>query len=93
MGQENRLFKSEEKKTREEICSFLRLIAEKIESGNLSLKKGQSELLLDFPDYMTLEIQVEDELKGLSTQRSLEIELKWSDQDEDEQNTGALEIG
>lgn len=76
MGVEKVLFKSEEKKSSSEIAAALRRIADKVESGGLTLKQGQDTVQLDFPDTMTLEIKVEEE-SGRQTKRSLEIELEW----------------
>jgi amphi-Trp domain-containing protein len=91
MGKETRLFKSEENMNRTEVSGFLHQIAEKIASGELVLRQGQEELALQFPMNLILEVQVEDEdkkTKGL--QHSLEIEIKWFDND---QQNGPLEIG
>ena len=93
MGKETKLFKSEERKSRPEVCAFLRQIADKIESGQLSLRQGSNEIRLQFPSSLILEIQVEDEdkrRKGI--QHSLEIEIKWFDGD-DRGAGGVLEIG
>ena len=76
MGIEKVLFKSEEKKSAGEIAAALRRIADKVESGGLTLKQGQDTVQLDFPETMTLEIKVEEE-SGRQTKRSLEIELEW----------------
>ncbi|MFW5792057.1 MAG: amphi-Trp domain-containing protein [Desulfohalobiaceae bacterium] len=76
MGIEKVLFKSEEKKSSSEIAADLRLIADKVESGGLTLKQGQETVQLDLPDTMTLEIKAEEE-SGRQTKRSLEIELEW----------------
>ena len=76
MGRETVLFKSEEKKTKQEIAGTLRLLADKVEHGNISLSSEAGSVILEFPDNMTLEIKVEEETKH-KTKRSLEIELEW----------------
>jgi amphi-Trp domain-containing protein len=91
MGKETRLFKSEERKSRSEVSTFLSLIAEKLESGNVVLRRGQEELVLEIPQNLILEVQVEDEDKKMKgVQHSLEIEIKWYDSDE---VAGPLELG
>ncbi len=78
MGREKVLFKSEEKKSRVEIVSILRSVADRIEQGTMTLRQGEREVVLDFPQHMTLELKVEDEKKKRKgTKRQLEIELEW----------------
>lgn len=91
MGKETRLFKSEERKTRTEVSAFLHQVAEKIENGEVVLRQGQEELALQFPMNLILEVQVEDEdKKNKGIQHSLEIEIKWFDNDA---KGGPLELG
>ncbi len=78
MGREKILFKSEEKKSRVEIVSLLRSVADRIEQGHMTLRQGEKEVVLDFPQHMTLELKVEDEQKKRKgIKRQIEIELEW----------------
>lgn len=91
MGKETRLFKSEEPKSRSEVSAFLQQLATKIDQGQIVLRQGQQEITLDMPHNLTLEIQVEDEdKKRKGIQHSLEIEIKWFD---DDGSGGPLELG
>ncbi|MBS1250017.1 MAG: hypothetical protein MAG431_01606 [Chloroflexi bacterium] len=91
MGQEIRLFKSEERKSRAEVSEFLRQIAGKLAEGTIILRQGQEELVLEIPTNLVLEVQVEDEEKGSKgIQHSLELEIKWYDNGD---QGGALELG
>lgn len=91
MGKETRLFKSEERKSREEVVEFLRQIADKLASGKVVLRQGNEELALEIPASLILEVQVEDEDKGSKgLQHSLEIEIKWFDGEGDR---GPLQLG
>jgi amphi-Trp domain-containing protein len=91
MGKEIRLFKSQEKKSRDEVAGFLTQLADKITAGQVVLKKGQEELALEIPYNLVLEIQVEDEdKKAKGVQHSLELEIKWFD---DDSVSGPLELG
>jgi amphi-Trp domain-containing protein len=90
MGKEIRLFKSEERKNRTELSSFLQQLAEKIAEGQVVLRRGEEELTLQLPQNLILEIQVEDEEKGTKgIQHSLEVEIKWFDNEQE----GPLELG
>lgn len=91
MGKETRLFKSEERKSRSEVSDFLHQLANKILEGQVVLRQGQEEITLQLPRGLILEVQVEDEDKGSKgVQHSLEVELKWFDDDE---QGGPLELG
>ena len=82
MGKETRLFKSEERHSRANVSAFLRQLADKVETGQVVLTAGQETITLDIPANLILEIQVEDEDKrSKGIQHSLEIELKWFDND------------
>jgi amphi-Trp domain-containing protein len=76
MGIETVLFKSKENKSAKEIADVLRQIADKIESGSLTLMQSGNETILDFPQSMILEMKVEEE-KGRKLKKSFEIELEW----------------
>jgi amphi-Trp domain-containing protein len=77
MGIETVLFKSEEKKSAIEIADILRQIADKIESGSMTLMQSGNETILDFPQNMILEMKVEEE-QGRKLKKSFEIELEWT---------------
>ena len=90
MGVETRLFKSEERRSRQEVAAFLHALADKIDAGEVILGQGRNEVTLALPPQLILEVQVEDEEKGVKgTQHSLEVELKWSD---DMAESGPLEL-
>lgn len=65
MGKETRLFKSEERKTRADVSTFLHQLAGKISDGNVVLSQGAKEIVLQIPQNVVLEVQVEDEEKKL----------------------------
>ncbi len=83
MGKETRLFKSQERLSRDEVSAFLHQLADKIGQGQVILRRGKDEISLALPSSLVLEIQVEDEdKKRKGIQHSLEVEIKWFDGDE-----------
>ena len=91
MGKETRLFKSEERKKRGEVVEFLHQIAERIANGEVVFRQGTEELVLQIPENLILEVQIEDEdKKSKGIQHSLEIEIKWFDNDA---QSSTLELG
>lgn len=90
MGRETRLFKSQEPKNRTEVSNFLHQLADKISNGKVILSQGSEDFTLEIPENMILEVQVEDEEKGVKgIQHSLEVEIKWFD---NEDQNGALSL-
>jgi amphi-Trp domain-containing protein len=91
MGKEIKLFKSEERMSRDAVGAFLHQLADKLLGGEVVLRRGTEELTLAIPHNLILEVQVEDEdKKTKGTQHSLEVEIKWYDKD---MGGGPLELG
>jgi amphi-Trp domain-containing protein len=91
MGKETRLFKSEERMSRVNASAFLAELSEKLATGKVILRQGSDELVLNLPQSVIFEVQVEDEDKGgKGIQHSLEVEIKWFD---DEQGGEPVQLG
>lgn len=82
MGQEKVLLKSEERKSLAEAASFLRQLADKVESGQVSLVQADNELSFNLPGMVTLELKVEEEDKRGRTKFGIEVEIEWYEGDE-----------
>ncbi|MCG8617442.1 MAG: amphi-Trp domain-containing protein [Desulfobacterales bacterium] len=78
MGIETVLFKSKEKKSAADVAQTLRLIADKIDSGAMTLQQGETQVDLEFPGTMKLEMKVEEEQGRNRLKKSFEIELEWT---------------
>jgi len=89
------LFKSESKQSREEIASYLRKVADNLDSGNaISLKAGSESVTLNPSARPTFEVKAEREgPAGNLTERNIEFELEWDEGDGEEgARSGQLEI-
>jgi amphi-Trp domain-containing protein len=89
------LFKSESDQSREEIASYLRKVADNLDSGNaISLKAGSESVTLNPPAQPTFEVKAEREgPSGNMTELSVEFELEWDENSSGESNgSGQLEI-
>ena len=71
------LFKSEEPKNLKEAADILRQIADKVETGNVVLKKGNQEVNILIPPKVVVEIEAEEKFKKGQIKKSLEIEIEW----------------
>jgi len=89
------LFKSESAQSRDEIASYLRSVAEKLEQGDsITLKTGAESVTMDPPERPTFEVKAEREGSADgSGELSIEFELEWDENSESaEGGTGNLEI-
>jgi amphi-Trp domain-containing protein len=89
------LFETERRMTRNDVASYLRTVAEKLESGgDITLSAGDQSVTLAPPARPTFEVKAERETPsgGGSGELSIEFELEW-DEDGDGRDTDAsLEI-
>jgi amphi-Trp domain-containing protein len=75
---ENVIMKSEDKRSRSEVVSFLKEIAAKIDTGVVNLVQGDASVELAIPENLTLELKVEEKIKqNKPVKMQLEIELEW----------------
>ncbi|WP_323174712.1 amphi-Trp domain-containing protein [Natrialba sp. PRR66] len=89
------LFKSESAQSRNEIASYLRSVAEKLEQGGpITLKTGAESVTMDPPERPTFEVKAEREGPADGPgELSIEFELEWDENSESaEGGTGNLEI-
>ena len=88
------LFKSESDQSREEIASYLRKVADNLDSGDaITLKAGSESVTLNPPARPTFEVKAEREgPAGNMTERSVEFELEWDENNGEEGGNGPLEI-
>lgn len=75
------LFKSESDQTREEIASYLRSVADKLEQGTaITLKSGSNSVTMEPPSRPTFEVKAEREGPTDSPgELSIEFELEWDE--------------
>lgn len=82
MAKKTVLFKSKERGHRAEVAAFLHQFAEKIEAGQVLIRRGAEELTLEVPTSLILKIDVDQkETKSKGLRHSLEIELEWFEND------------
>lgn len=77
MGKEQVLFKSEEKMSSSEAADLLRTIADKIDSGQVILARGNKETTLKIPPRVEVELKAEKETGKKKTTKKLEVEIEW----------------
>lgn len=64
-------------KSSKEIADFLRSVADKIDSGSMTLSRGRTSLNLEFPDRMGFRFKIKDDISRSGTQRKVQIGFRW----------------
>jgi len=77
MGKESVLFKNEEKMSTKKSAELLRVLADKIESGKVTLTQGKQEVTLKIPKMVEVEVKVERESGKKRTKKKIEVEIEW----------------
>ncbi|MFW6003749.1 MAG: amphi-Trp domain-containing protein [Halanaeroarchaeum sp.] len=89
------LFKSESPQSREDIATYLRTVADKLEQGGpITLRSGGESVTMEPPARPTFEVKAEREgPTGGPDELSVEFELEWDEGAEGEAGGGGkLEI-
>ena len=80
MAKKSILFRAEEWKSRQSAAAFLRELAEIMEAGTVTLRRGEEEVDFSLPETVELEIKLTEKVKPDKTERELEIEIEWTEQ-------------
>lgn len=70
-------YKSEETMTRKQLASFLRDLADRLESDRLRLAKDGGEVDVDLADQVEVEVKYQTKAKDGQTEHQLELEIEW----------------
>ncbi|MBF0622318.1 MAG: amphi-Trp domain-containing protein [Magnetococcales bacterium] len=74
---DKRLFIDKGTKTRQEMAAFLRTVADRVESGAMTLSRGDESLQLDIPQELGFRFNVKDDISRTKTQRKVQIGFRW----------------
>ncbi len=87
------LFETEQSHSREEIATYLRSVADRLDGdGELTLSAGGDSVDLMVPERPTFEVKAERETNGGPPELSVEFELEWTEGQEGEGGGGELSI-
>ena len=89
MAEKNVLFRAEEWKSRQSTAALLRGLADNLEAGEVTLRRGEEDVTFSLPETIELEIKLTEKVKEHKTQRELEIEIEWTE----EQVEGTVTVG
>lgn len=77
MAKKNVLVKSDLRKNLAETAAFLRELADKVETGRVTLTQGGKDVVVDLPETVSFEVEYYEQPKKHGLKRQLEIELEW----------------
>ena len=88
------LFESESRRSRSEIATYLRTVADSLEAGgDLTLSAGEQSVTMEPPERPTFEVKAEREgPDGEPGELSIEFELEWDENGGDGGASGDLTI-
>jgi amphi-Trp domain-containing protein len=79
MAKKNVLVKSDLRKNLADSAAFLRELADKVESGQVTLVQSGKDVVIDLPETIGFEIEYYEQPKKRGLKRQLEIELQWTE--------------
>ena len=79
MAKKNVLVKSDLRKNLADSAAFLRELADKIESGKVTLTQGGKDVVVDLPETISFEVEYYEQPKKQGLKKQLEIELEWTE--------------
>jgi len=77
MAKKNVLVKSDQRKKLADVAEFLRNLADKIESGQVTLAQSGQDVIVDLPESVDFELEYYEQPKKHGLKKQLEIELQW----------------
>ena len=79
MAKKNVLVKSDQRKNLADSAAFLRDLADKVESGKVTLVQGGQDVVVDLPETVSFELEYYEQPKKHGVKKQLEIELEWTE--------------
>ncbi len=79
MARKNVLVKSDLRKNLADSAAFLRELADKVETGKVTLVQGGKDVVIDLPETVSFEVEYYEQPKKRGLKRQLEIEIQWNE--------------
>ena len=86
MAKKNVIVKSDLRKNLPDVAAFLRELADKVETGTVTLVQGGQDVVIDLPETVSFELEYYEKPKKSGLKKQLEIELEWTEGDQKRQS-------
>ena len=86
MAKKNVIVKSDLRKNLPDVAVFLRELADKVETGTVTLVQGGQDIVIDLPETVSFELEYYEQSKKHGLKKQLEIELEWTEGDKKRQS-------
>lgn len=86
MAKKNVIVKSDLRKNLPDVAAFLRELADKVETGTITLVQGGQDVVIDLPETISFELEYYEQPKKRGLKKQLEIELEWTEGDQIQQS-------
>jgi amphi-Trp domain-containing protein len=86
MAKKNVIVKSDLRKNLPDVAAFLRELADKVETGTVTLVQGGQDVVIDLPETVSFELEYYEQPKKHGLKKQLEIELEWTEGDKKRQS-------
>lgn len=86
MAKKNVIVKSDLRKNLPDVAAFLRELADKVETGTITLVQGGQDVVIDLPETISFELEYYEQPKKRGLKNQLEIELEWTEGDQIQQS-------
>ena len=82
MSKKSILFRSKERRERQEVAALLRQLADSLENNDLVLRQGERETRIEAPGTVQVKIKATEKAKRRHTTHALVVKLTWRDGEE-----------
>ena len=82
MAKKNVIVKSDLRKNMPEVAAFLRELADKVETGQVTLIQSGQDVVIDLPETVSFELEYYEQPKKRGLKKQIEIELQWTEGDQ-----------
>ena len=79
MAKKKVLVKSNQRRNLADAAVFLRELADKVESGKVTLVQGGQDVVVVLPETVSFELEYYEQPKKHGLKKQLEIELQWTE--------------
>jgi amphi-Trp domain-containing protein len=86
MAKKNVIVKSDLRKNLPDVAAFLRELADKVETGKVTLVQGGQDVIFELPETVSFELEYYEQPKKSGLKKQLEIELQWVEGDQKRQS-------